>query len=423
MLVRLAELVAPANAEALAAAGRHGRDIAQAAPADMAAQTLRLYEGAAASVAANPFAPLDAARVCEALVDPIRAPPADGGPQAPPAAAATPLHTRSRGDRPAAGRNAPRSPAAPVDAAKGAPRAEGAPALMASPEHDRWMALGRARQAAGRLFDAMICFRNAVRADATNADAPELLGDVLWQLGRVQDAAAAWREAVRRDGQARAPALALAGALLALGDATGAQDVAGRILTRHPGDARAELAHSVATLLVYCRGPTGCRPPRGSRAGARTRPCRRPGTRGRPGRRARPAARGAREIGVARSRVPRRSVAAFGGDGAGASAVAPLRGRGCRRARRARRPVRARARARVRVGRARSAAPHRECRVARCPATMHRRSRSAMRHSARGRSRRPSRSSGHAARPGAGSGSSSWSLSCPTRKFRRRWPR
>jgi O-antigen biosynthesis protein len=94
MLVRLAELVAPANAEALAAAGRRGSDIVQSSPADMAAQTLQLYEGAATSVAANPFAPLEAARVREALVAPIRPPPADGGLPLPPAVAATPLRMR-----------------------------------------------------------------------------------------------------------------------------------------------------------------------------------------------------------------------------------------------------------------------------------------------------------------------------------------
>jgi len=127
---------------------------------------------------------------------------------------------------------------------------------MASPEYDRWMALGRARQEAGRLFDAMICFRNAGRADGANADAPERLGEVLWLLGRAEDAAAAWREAVRRDGQARAPALALAAVLLALGDAAGARAVAGDVL---PGgvDMGAEIRVRFQNNRPVCAHPPG----------------------------------------------------------------------------------------------------------------------------------------------------------------------
>ena len=75
------------------------------------------------------------------------------------------------------------------------------------------------------------------------------LGEVLWRLGRVQDAVAAWREAVRCDVDALAPAQSLADALLALGDAAGARAVTEGILTRHPGDAHAELAQAVAMLL------------------------------------------------------------------------------------------------------------------------------------------------------------------------------
>ena len=120
---------------------------------------------------------------------------------------------------------------------------------MVAPAYDRWMARGRAHGSEGRPLDALLCYRRAAQADGTTADVHDRLGEVLWRLGRTQDAAAAWREAVHRDAHALAPAQALAGALLALGDAAGARAVADGILTRHPGDARAELAYAVATLL------------------------------------------------------------------------------------------------------------------------------------------------------------------------------
>ncbi len=120
---------------------------------------------------------------------------------------------------------------------------------MAAPAWNRWMALGRAHVSKGRPVDAMLCYRHAARVDGAPAEVHHRLGEALWRLGRAQEAAAAWREAMRRDAQAQAPAQALAGALLALGDAAGARAVAGGVLTRHPGDARAELVYGVAALL------------------------------------------------------------------------------------------------------------------------------------------------------------------------------
>jgi glycosyltransferase involved in cell wall biosynthesis len=86
MLARTAALLEPANAESLAAAARRGRAVAPAAPSEMAAQTLRLYD-AAAAVAVTSFAPFDTVRLREAsdLAEPASY--AVGAPPAPPAAA------------------------------------------------------------------------------------------------------------------------------------------------------------------------------------------------------------------------------------------------------------------------------------------------------------------------------------------------
>jgi len=114
----------------------------------------------------------------------------------------------------------------------------------------QWFTRGRAHQAEGRPIDAMLCYREAVRADARAPDAPYHLGEVLWQLGRFAEAIAAWREALRIAPTFLAPAQALAEALLATADAAGAAQAAARVLALAPGDVRAEFIAGVAALVV-----------------------------------------------------------------------------------------------------------------------------------------------------------------------------
>ena len=97
---------------------------------------------------------------------------------------------------------------------------------MASIPYAEWVARGRRHQAEGLPVDAMLCFREAARADATGPDVHFHLGETLWQLGRIPDAIAAWREAFRLEPRFAAPVQALAEACLALGDSVAAREAA-----------------------------------------------------------------------------------------------------------------------------------------------------------------------------------------------------
>jgi hypothetical protein len=89
----MTDLVGPGNAGELAAAAGRARAVAQPAPADMVKRTLEMY-GAAIAVAPRESAPLDRARVRDALgyvpwTPPIVDPPlSKTGPGAAPAVAA-----------------------------------------------------------------------------------------------------------------------------------------------------------------------------------------------------------------------------------------------------------------------------------------------------------------------------------------------
>ncbi len=121
---------------------------------------------------------------------------------------------------------------------------------MATAAYADWIGRGREHQSAGRPVDAMLCYRQASRLDATASDAQFHLGEVLWQLGLSTEAIGAWRDAVRRNARFLAPVQALAEALLANGDAKGAKEAADRVLTLAPGNARAEFIAGVADLLL-----------------------------------------------------------------------------------------------------------------------------------------------------------------------------
>ena len=121
---------------------------------------------------------------------------------------------------------------------------------MATAEYAEWIARGRRHQIEGRPVDAMLCFRQAARAEATAPDVQFHLGEVLWQLGRLLEAIAAWREAVRLDPHFAAPAQALAEALLAVGDGATARAAADRVLVLIPGDIRAEAIAGISALML-----------------------------------------------------------------------------------------------------------------------------------------------------------------------------
>ena len=140
---------------------------------------------------------------------------------------------------------------------------------MAAPDYAEWIGRGRTHQAEGRPIDAMLCFRQASRADAAQPDAYFHLGEVLWQLGLLAEAISAWHEATRRAARFLAPVQALAEALLATGNANGAREAADRVLTLAPGDGRAEFIAGVAAMMLEDDGRTVAAATRVSEALAR----------------------------------------------------------------------------------------------------------------------------------------------------------
>jgi len=121
---------------------------------------------------------------------------------------------------------------------------------MAAMTYEEFLARGRAHQGEGRAVDAMLCFRQAARLAPRATDPRFHLGEVLWQLGLLPEAIAAWREACAVGPGHAAPHYALAEALLAVGDAAGARDIAGRVLTLAPDNPRRSTIHATARLIL-----------------------------------------------------------------------------------------------------------------------------------------------------------------------------
>ena len=61
-----------------------------------------------------------------------------------------------------------------------------------------WLARGRTHQGEGRVIDAMLCYRRALREAANGVDARFHLGEIAWHLGSQAEAIAAWQVAVER---------------------------------------------------------------------------------------------------------------------------------------------------------------------------------------------------------------------------------
>jgi predicted O-linked N-acetylglucosamine transferase (SPINDLY family) len=72
--------------------------------------------------------------------------------------------------------------------------APGAP--PARTEYGEWLARGREHQHAGRMIDALVCYRRALNANAYAVQARYRMGEVLRELGREDEARAVWRSAL-----------------------------------------------------------------------------------------------------------------------------------------------------------------------------------------------------------------------------------
>src|SRR5215471_8939496 len=63
-------------------------------------------------------------------------------------------------------------------------------------EYGQWLARGREHHQAGRLIDALLCYRRALGANAYAVQARYRLGEILHELGRDDEARAVWRSGV-----------------------------------------------------------------------------------------------------------------------------------------------------------------------------------------------------------------------------------
>ncbi len=115
-----------------------------------------------------------------------------------------------------------------------------------TPSNADWLARGRTHQWEGRPLDAIPCFERAARLDPRSSEPAFYLGEVRWQLGLANEAVAAWREASQRAPEHAPPRVALAEALLFVGDAADAHQAALEALAIAPGEHRARVIAAVS---------------------------------------------------------------------------------------------------------------------------------------------------------------------------------
>ena len=102
-----------------------------------------------------------------------------------------------------------------------------------------WLARGRAHQAEGRVIDAYLCYRRALREVSGGVDARFHVGEIAWHLGNQADAIAAWEAAVDLSPTHRPSLHALADAFAATGQFEASLRAADRILALRSREPRA----------------------------------------------------------------------------------------------------------------------------------------------------------------------------------------
>jgi len=107
---------------------------------------------------------------------------------------------------------------------------------------------GRKHQEAGRLVDALICYRRALRSNPRGEDARCLLGEVLHELGRHEDARAEWRAGLELDGGSSALLLRLARSASQAGEHGEAIEAYRRILAANPQHRGVALALAMSRI-------------------------------------------------------------------------------------------------------------------------------------------------------------------------------
>jgi protein O-GlcNAc transferase len=117
--------------------------------------------------------------------------------------------------------------------------------------YEEWLARGRAHQRASRPIDALICFRRALREQASGVDARLHLAEIAWDLGQHADAISAWLANIEAAPSHVASWQALANAWSAIGQLHDAQRAIARVLDIEPRNGHAK---ALATLLAAAVG-------------------------------------------------------------------------------------------------------------------------------------------------------------------------
>ena len=115
-------------------------------------------------------------------------------------------------------------------------------------DYSQWLQRGRRHQEAGRLVDAMICYRRALRSNARGEDARCLLGEVLHELGRHDEARAEWRAGLELDPASSALLLRLARTASRAGQYGEAVEAYRRIIAANPQHRGVALALAMSRL-------------------------------------------------------------------------------------------------------------------------------------------------------------------------------
>jgi predicted O-linked N-acetylglucosamine transferase (SPINDLY family) len=119
---------------------------------------------------------------------------------------------------------------------------------MAANGYGAWLGRAREHHAAGRIIDALLCYRRALRDEPRGVDARFHVAEIAWHTGQPAQAIEQWRGIVADVPGHAASWHALADAHAAQGDLEASRAAVQRMLALRPDDARAK---ALATLLEH----------------------------------------------------------------------------------------------------------------------------------------------------------------------------
>ncbi len=127
---------------------------------------------------------------------------------------------------------------------------EGPLAAVIGAGYSEWLARGQTQQSAGRLVDALLCYRAALEANRYSVQAQFHLGEVLERLGRSSEAFEAWRAALTLQPRHVAALMAFGAAARHVGNPQEAAEAFRRALAIEPQNAAAARGLGLARLAL-----------------------------------------------------------------------------------------------------------------------------------------------------------------------------